>query len=126
MTGRALRFRWGLALIGGVLAEIGVFAVMPIALRFGPAGPLYIIPPAAFALTFVAGALVAYRAGAWYVLHGALVGLVAAIIYIAMTIGVPLPAAYIVAHFLKVLGGVAGGYAVAIRRAKGGLTSHLL
>jgi hypothetical protein len=50
MTGKTSRFRWVLALVAGVLAEIGVFAIMPIALRFGPAGPLYIIPPAAFAL----------------------------------------------------------------------------
>ena len=118
MTAGISRFRWGLALVGGVVAELGVFAMMPIALRFGPAGPLYLIPPAAFVLTFVAGALVAHKATSRYVLHGAVVGFVAAIIYIAITVGQSLPTAYIVAHFLKVLGGMAGGYTVAIRRSR--------
>jgi hypothetical protein len=118
MTARIPRFRWALALIGGVVAEMGVFAMMPVALRFGPAGPLYLIPPVAFALTFVVGALVAHSATSRYVLHGAVVGFVAAIIYIAITFGQSLPTAYIVAHFLKVLGGMAGGYAIAIRRAR--------
>jgi hypothetical protein len=109
-----------LAVAGGVLAELGVFAVMPIALRFGPAAPLYVIPPAAFALTFLAGALVASRAASRYILHGGVVGFVAAIIYIGITVSVRLPVAYIAAHFLKVLGGVAGGYAVAVRRRNPG------
>jgi hypothetical protein len=37
MTARIPRFRWALALVGGVVAELGVFAMMPVALRFGPA-----------------------------------------------------------------------------------------
>jgi hypothetical protein len=67
---------------------------------------------------------VAFRTTSRYVLHGAIVGFVAAIIYIAMTAGVMLPTAYIVAHFLKVLGGMTGGYAVAARRARVGTVNH--
>ena len=51
-----------------------------------------------------------------FILHGILVGLVATLIYVALTRFQPEPAAYIVAHFLKLAGGALGGY-VASRRA---------
>jgi|HubBroStandDraft_6_1064221.scaffolds.fasta_scaffold3927374_1 hypothetical protein len=35
---------WVVAILAAVVAEIGVFAGMPVALHFGPAGPLYVIP----------------------------------------------------------------------------------
>ena len=41
----ATKIRWGRALLGGFLAEAGIFAVMPIALQFGSQAPLYVIPP---------------------------------------------------------------------------------
>ena len=47
------KIRWGLALLGGFLAEAGVFAVMAVALRFGDQAPLYVIPPACLVMTFV-------------------------------------------------------------------------
>jgi hypothetical protein len=34
---------WVVAMLAGVVAEIGVFAVMPVVLHFGPTGPLYAI-----------------------------------------------------------------------------------
>ena len=33
--GCSSKIRWGLALLGGVLAGAGILAVMPVALRFG-------------------------------------------------------------------------------------------
>ena len=39
------KIRLGLALLGGFLAEAGIFAVMPIVLQFGSQTPLYVIPP---------------------------------------------------------------------------------
>ena len=43
-------------------------------------------------------------------LHGTLVGVVAALIYVALTRAQPEPFAYIVAHVLKLAGGACGGF----------------
>jgi len=104
------KIRWGLALLGGFLAELGIFAIMPVALWFGDRTPLYVIPPACLVMTFLSGLWVARKAGARFLLHGALVGVVAALIYIGLTIGKTLPLAYVVSHFLKILGGMGGGF----------------
>ena len=85
---------------------------MPIALSFGPQAPLYVIPPTCLVMTFLFGFWVARRAGSRFALHGTLVGVVATLIYIGLTFGQTLPTAYVVSHFLKVLGGFAGGFAV--------------
>jgi uncharacterized membrane protein YdcZ (DUF606 family) len=50
-----------------------------------------------------------------FILHGTLVGVVAALIYVALTRAQPEPFAYIVAHALKLVGGACGGF-VAQRR----------
>ena len=118
------KIRWGLALLGGFLAEVGIFAVMPIALQFGSQAPLYVIPPTCVVMTFVFGYWAARRAGSRFVLHGMLVGAVAALIYIALTLGKTLPWAYVVSHFLKVLGGMAGGF-VAGRQLKQGANTDI-
>lgn len=108
--------RWGWILLGGFLAELLVFViVIPLSLVAGQASLLYSAPPASFVGTLVFGWWVARKASGRLVLHGTLVGLVATLIYIAITRAQPEPVAYIVAHFLKLLGGVAGGF-VAQRR----------
>jgi len=104
------KIRWGLALLGGFLAEAGIFAVMPIALRFGEQAPFYVIPPTCLVMTFAFAFWVGRRAGSRFILHGTLVGVVAALIYIGLTVGQTVPLAYVVSHFLKVLGGMAGGF----------------
>jgi hypothetical protein len=116
------KIRWGLALLGGFLAEVGIFAVMPIALQFGDRVPLYVIPPTCLVMTFVFAFWVGRRAGSRFVLHGTLVGLVAALIYIGLTVGQTLPLAYVVSHFLKVLGGMAGGFAAGRQFKRGAIT----
>jgi hypothetical protein len=65
---------WVVAILAGVVAEIGVFTVMPVALHFGPTGPLYAIPPAAFVMTFLAGLFAASVARSRLVAHGAVGG----------------------------------------------------
>lgn len=50
-------------------------------------------------------------------LHGALVGVVALLIYAALTFTQELPLAYHVANYLKVLGGAAGGWYASRRLA---------
>ena len=108
--------RWGRILAGGFLAELLlIVAVLP-ALALGA--------QTAVIWTAVIGSPVTTFLLAWWVgrhiesrfaLHGALVGVTASLIYVAITLAQPEPFIYIVAHGLKILGGAAGG-AVAGRR----------
>jgi putative membrane protein (TIGR04086 family) len=103
--------RWGWILLGGFLAELAIFViVIPLSLLAGQESLLYSAPPASFIATFVFGIWAARKAPQRRVLHGGLVGIVSMLIYVGMSLGRPEPAAYILAHFLKVLGGVAGGF----------------
>jgi hypothetical protein len=107
-----MRIRWALVLLGGLLAEVGIFAVvLPVQLLFGEQPFIYSVPPTCLIMTFGFGLWAAGRAGTRHVLHGGLVGAVAALIYIALTYGQTLPLAFVVSHGLKVLGGLAGGFA---------------
>ena len=110
--------RWGWILLGGFLAELAVFLiVIPLSLLAGQESLLYSAPPASFAATFVFGMLVARKALHRRVLHGTLVGVVAMLIYLGMTLGRPEPVAYVIAHVLKVLGGAGGGFITTRRGA---------
>jgi hypothetical protein len=103
--------RWGWILLGGFLAELAVFVVViPLSLLAGQGSLLYSAPPASFAATFVFGVWVARKAPQRPVLHGALVGIAATLIYIGISLGRPEPIAYVIAHVLKVLRGAAGGF----------------
>jgi hypothetical protein len=109
---------WLRILFGGFLAEVSVIAlVIPVSLLFGK----QTIPSTALLGSLVACFLfalwVARRVDSRFVLHGILVGLVATLIYVALTRGRPEPVAYLVAHGLKIIGGAAGGF-VAARRQK--------
>jgi putative membrane protein (TIGR04086 family) len=57
----------------------------------------------------------ARKVGRWYLLHGLLVGAVAALIYGGLTLKITLPGAYIVANYLKLVGGAAGGIVAQLR-----------
>jgi putative membrane protein (TIGR04086 family) len=108
--------RWGWILLGGFLAELVVFvAVIPLSLVAGQKSLLYSAPPASFVATFLFGIWVARKAPDRCVVSGALVGVVAVLIYVGISFGQPEPFAYIIAHALKILGGTAGGY-VALKR----------
>ena len=110
--------RWGWILLGGFLAELAVFVlVIPLSLLAGQDSLLYSAPPASFAATVVFGIWVARKAPQRPVLHGALVGVAATLIYIGVSLGRPEPIAYVIAHVLKVLGGAAGGF-VAMSRER--------
>ena len=111
------KIHWGRVLLGGFLVEVVLFALMPIFTRLGDQVPLVAIPPSCLVMTFLFGLWAARGVGSRFVLHGFLVGAVAALIYIVLTIGQPLPLAYKISHGLKLLGGVAGGFA-AERRTK--------
>jgi putative membrane protein (TIGR04086 family) len=110
--------RWLRILLGGFLAEVLVIAlVIPVSLLFGKNTLAYTAPAASLLACFVFAIWVGRRLESRFVLHGALVGVVATLIYVALTRGSPEPPAYLVAHGLKLLGGAAGGL-VAARRKK--------
>jgi len=110
-------FRWSWILFGGFLAELAIFVVaIPLSLLIGQESLLYSAPFASFVAAFAFGLWVARKARQRQVLHGALVGVAAVLIYIGLRLGQPEPIAYVVAHLLKVLGGAAGGF-IALKRA---------
>jgi hypothetical protein len=109
-SGVSDRLHWVRILIGGFLAEaLLILIVIPINMKFGQHPLLYVAPM---------GSLLTCMALAWwvgrgietrFVVHGLLVGVVAMLIYIALTRAQPEPFAYVLAHGLKLLGGVCGG-----------------
>ncbi|HEY7387015.1 MAG TPA: hypothetical protein VH640_00775 [Bryobacteraceae bacterium] len=110
--------RWGWILLGGFLSELAIFiVVIPLSLVAGQNSLLYSAPPASFAAPFLFGMWVGAKAPERRVLHGALVGVVGIVIYLCITLGRPEPAAYVLAHVLKLLGGSMGGLVASKRRA---------
>ncbi len=112
------RLRLGRAVLGGFLAELVVFAIVfPALYFFGQRAFLACILIASAVMPFVFAIWVGRGLESRFVLHGALVGIVAALFYLALAWGQPQPLPYKIAHGLKVVGGAAGGV-VAARRAK--------
>jgi hypothetical protein len=110
------KFHWGRAVLGGFLAELTVFAIVfPVLHFFGQRAFLASILIASAAMPFLFALWVCRRVESRFLLHGALVGIVAALFYLALAWNQPQPLLYKVAHALKVVGGAAGG-AVASRR----------
>ncbi len=111
------RLRWRRVLVGGFLAELLVFAVVfPVLYLFGQQAFLASILIASAVMPFIFAVWVGRRIESRFVLHGALVGLVAAVIYIGLAWGQPQPLLYKIAHGLKVIGGAAGGVVASRRR----------
>ena len=103
--------RWGAILIGGVLAELAVFAIVfPTLHFFGQPAFLASILLASAAMPFAFTIWIGRRLSFGFVLHGALIGCVAMLFYLALAWGQPQPLLYKIAHVLKVLGGMAGGW----------------
>ena len=109
---------WGRILLGGVLAEGAlILAIVPLGLRLGENFLHYTAPPGSFITCFLGALWVCRRIESRFILQGTLVGVVAALIYVALTRAQPEPAAYIVAHALKLVGGACGGYVAERRRS---------
>lgn len=106
------KVRWWRILLGGFLAELALLAIAVPAylLPNGATLLLYVIPPACLIATLIFGYWVARKAEGRFILHGVGVGVVAALLYVGMTWGQTLPVVYLVSHFLKVIGGAAGGF----------------
>jgi hypothetical protein len=109
--------RWGRVLLGAVFMELVLFAIAAAAfpLPNGQALLVYVIPPACLIVSGYFGYWAARGAGNRFVLHGTLVGVIAAVVYVGLTWGRALPLAYVVSHFLKIIGGAFGGW-IAQRR----------
>ena len=116
---KSTKLRWGRILIGGFLAELCVFAIV--------FPTLYILGQQAFlASILIASAMMPFIFAVWvgrhiesrFALHGALVGLVAALIYTGLAWGQPQPLLYKISHGFKIVGGMAGGIVASRRRAR--------
>ena len=104
---------WGRVLVGGVLAELLVFAVVfPVLHFFGQQAFLVAIPIASALLPFLLAVWVGHRVRSHVVLHGTLVGVVAALMYLVLNWGQPQPVLYQISHALKVVGGLTGGVVI--------------
>src|SRR5258706_4133492 len=115
---KSTQLRWGRVLVGGFLAELLVFAiVLPVLYLFGQRAFLAAILVASAAMPFIFAVWVGRHVESRFVLHGALVGLVAALIYLGLAWGQPQPLLYKIAHGFKVIGGMARGVVASRRRA---------
>jgi hypothetical protein len=111
---------WVRILIGGFLAEaLLIVLVIPVALKWGQHPLLYLAPVGSLVTCFVFAQWVGRGVASRFVLHGLLVGVVAMVIYVALTLARPEPVAYLIAHGLKLLGGAAGGWLAGQRKAHG-------
>jgi putative membrane protein (TIGR04086 family) len=109
---------WGRILLGGLLAEAAlIIAIVPLGMRLGDSFLHYTAPPGSFITCLLAAFWVGRRINSRFILHGTLVGVVAALIYVGLTRAQPEPFAYIVAHLLKLAGGACGGFLAQRRRS---------
>jgi len=105
------QLRW-LRIVGAaVLVEVALIAIaIPLnRSSHGRAILMTIVIPMCMVGTFIGGWWAARKATGFFLIHGLLVGAVAALIYAGLTWKVSLPTAYVVANYLKLVGGVAGG-----------------
>ena len=123
--------RWLRAVLGGILAEMLVLVmILPVAFAVGydlSTGDPSAVPPALNAAIVIASFIAPLLLAQWvvrrltsqFVLHGFLVGFMAFIVYmIPMTLsGESQPPIYWIAHAMKILGGVTGGFIAAQRHA---------
>jgi len=110
--------QWGRILLGGLLAEVAlILAIVPLGLRLGDNFLHYAAPPGSFIMCFVGALWACRRIESRFIVHGTLVGVVAALIYVALTRAQPEPLAYIAAHGLKLVGGACGGFVAQRRRS---------
>lgn len=105
------KIHWGRILLSGLIAEGAlILAIVPLGLRLGDKFLHYTAPPGSFIMCALAAFWACRRIESHFILHGTLVGVVAALIYVGLTRAQPEPFAYIVAHALKLVGGACGGF----------------
>jgi hypothetical protein len=131
---KSMRIHWGRILVAAFLSEVVVIAIY-LLLRIATtlAGVPDIAKPmttldyidamvSSFVMVFLFTLWLGKRIESRFVLHGALVGIVAALLFTILwtttTPSLAQPAPYVVAHVLKVLGGIAGGLVVERRKRR--------
>jgi putative membrane protein (TIGR04086 family) len=115
---KSTKVRWLRVVLGGLMAELLVFAVVfPTLYFFGQRAFLASILVASAVSPFVFAMWVGKRVESRFALHGGLVGVVAALFYLGLTWGQPQPLLYHVSHGFKIAGGIAGGIAASRRKA---------
>jgi hypothetical protein len=93
------RLSWGRVATGGMCAELAVFAVVfPVLHFFGQTAFLASILAASLLMPFLFALWVDRRVESHFGLHGLLVGVVAALLYLLVAWGQPEPLLYKVAH----------------------------
>src|SRR5262245_57619935 len=108
--------RWGWVLLGALLANVAVTAIVaPIAIVDGQERLGYVAPPASFLGVLLGGYWVARKAPQRALLHGLLVGLIAMLLYLPIELSQEVTFAHYLSSVLKVLGGAVGGFIVARR-----------
>lgn len=112
------QIHWVRIILTALLVEVALLAVaIPLNLSAnGRAILLAAVIPLCFVGAFAGGWWSAQKSGALFLLHGLLVGAVAALIYGGLTFRLSLPTAYIVANYLKLVGGAAGGLVAQLLR----------
>lgn len=121
---KSFQIHWGRILVGGFLAELCVFAIVfPTLHFFGQQAFLAAILIASAGFPFIFAIWVCRRVESRFVLHGALVGLVAFLIYMGLAWRQPQPVLYKIAHVLKIVGGASGGLVASRRRATVGIAT---
>ena len=132
------RLRWKWIILGAFLAELTVIAIFFVLLLAAmAAGVPEIAQPMttfdyidAMVMSFVSmlafTVWVGKRIDSAFVLHGALIGIFGILLFTAMWVGttgsLAQPALYVVAHGLKIVGGITGGL-IAERRHKRGASA---
>ena len=131
---RSGRIHWGRIVVAAVLAEAsvmaGFFLLLFIATQAGvpelarPMSPLDYVDAivASFVMVFLFTLWVGRRIDSRFVLHGVLVGVVAVLLFVTLIFAVNKtfaePPLYIVAHAMKILGGITGGLVAEKRKRR--------
>src|SRR4051812_42852164 len=111
---RLAHLRWWRVIVGGVSAELAVFAIVfPVLHFFGQQAFLASILIASFLLPLVCAVWVGRHVESHFVTHEMVVGVVAALMYLILAWGQPEPLLYKIAHGLKLAGGLIGGIVAA-------------
>lgn len=112
-----MKFYWGRAIIAGVLAEACAFCIVfPVLHFWGQTAFLTSILIASALMPFLFALWACKPATSRLALHGLLVGIVAALVYLIVAHGQPEPLLYKIAHGLKLVGGLTGGVVASMRK----------
>ena len=103
--------RWSRVLAGGLFIELTMFAIVLPLNAVRPQAVYYLVPALAFLTAVFYGYWAAKPLDDGFELHGALVAIVASMIYVILTIaaGAPVPLLYHLSHGLRLVGGLLGG-----------------